>query len=278
MTAERHQIGIALLEDRLGTLRFETSRGDDFPLEDLAQPLRCNRRLAFCDEHVTLHSRFNNVEICEPEAVQLPDQVVEQRSRVAVRHPVKRSARANAHRNPVAAPHRRDRLHNFQHEAAAVFDRTAIGIGSLIAAVLQKLIGQIAVGSVKFDALKARGSGSLRGLAIILDDARDFSDVQRAVRRRLLPSVRRRLFYRWILPILRLDRRADWGYAVRRVHMRGAPRVPELGEHVPAFLMNCVRDSSPTRNLFVRIQAGRPEPSAARNRNRSSFRNYEPTF
>ena len=81
----------------------------------------------------------------------------------------------------------------------------------------------------------------------------------------------------WILPIFRVDRRADRCYAVSRVHMRGTPRVPELGEHVPTFRMNCVRDSPPPRDLLVRIQAGRPEPSAACNRNRSRFRNYEPT-
>src|SRR5258708_765038 len=178
----------------------------------------------------------------------------------------------------VAAPHRNHCVYHLKQEAGAIFDRTTVHVGSFVYAILQKLIGQVAITSVKFNAIKARGFCALGGFAVILDNARDFSDVQRTVRRRLLPTMRRRLFYRWILPILRVDRRADWGYAVRRVHMRGAPRVPELGEHVPAVLMNSVRDSSPTRNLFIRIQAWRPEPSTARNRNRSGFRNYEPTF
>src|SRR5580658_1776424 len=134
----------------------------------------------------------------------------------------------------VAAPHRNHCVYHLKQEAGAIFDRTTVHIGSLVDAILQKLIGQVAITSVKFNAIKTRRFCTLGGFAIILNDPRDFSDVQRAVRRRLLPSMTRRFQYRWILPILRVDRRADWGYAVCRVHMRGAPRVPELGEHVPA--------------------------------------------
>jgi hypothetical protein len=52
------------------------------------------------------------------------------------------------------------------------------------------LIGQVAVTGVKFDAIKTRGFCALGRFAIILDNARDFSDVNRAVRRRLEPTVR----------------------------------------------------------------------------------------
>jgi hypothetical protein len=53
--------------------------------------------------------------------------------------------------------------------------------------------------------------------------------------------------------------------------------MPELGEHVSALRVNGVRDSLPSRNLLVRIQAGGSEPSPACDRNRSPFRNDEPT-
>src|SRR5258708_19915593 len=60
--------------------------------------------------------------------------------------------------------------------------------------------------------------------------------------------------------------------------MRGTPCMPELGEHVSTLPMNGIRDSLPSRNLLVRIQAGGTEPPPSRDRNRSPFRNYEPTF
>src|SRR6202140_4216621 len=60
--------------------------------------------------------------------------------------------------------------------------------------------------------------------------------------------------------------------------MRGTPCMPELGEHVPTLPMNGVRDSLPSRNLIVRILAGVTEPPPSRDRNRSPFRNYEPSF
>src|SRR5258707_9877264 len=93
---------------------------------------------------------------------------------------------------------------------------------------------------VKPNPKKPRHFCTLGGFAIVVDNAWNFSDVQRTVRRRLLPSVRRRLLYRRILPILRVDRRTDGGYTVRRFHMRGTTGMPELGEHVPALAMNGV--------------------------------------
>src|SRR5260370_40894776 len=129
-------------------------------------------------------------------------------------------------------------------------------MGSLVDAILQKLIGQVAITRVKLNAVKTGGLCALGRFAIVLDDAWDFSDVKRAVRRRLLPSTRRGLFYRWILPILRVDRRADRGCTVRRVLMRGSPCVPELREHVTTLRVNGARDSLPYLHLRVPIQAG----------------------
>src|SRR5712671_4728475 len=59
--------------------------------------------------------------------------------------------------------------------------------------------------------------------------------------------------------------------------MPGTPCMPELGKHIPTLLMNSVRDSLPPCNLLLRIQAGGREPSASCDRNRSCFRNDEPT-
>src|ERR1700688_5051527 len=55
------------------------------------------------------------------------------------------------------------------------------------------------------NAIESSGFGVLGRFAIIFDNARNFCDVERAVRRKLTPTMGRRLQYRWILPIFRVD-------------------------------------------------------------------------
>src|SRR6266853_119317 len=274
--SEGDQIRIALSNSSLGSVRFKTPSRNNLSREYLSQPRGRNVPLALGDQHVSFDAWFDDVQVSESKVVQLLCDVVKQRDRIAIRYPVPSSAGRDAHRDTVASPHRNHCFNHLKQEAGSIFDRTTVQIGSLVDAILQKLIGQVAVTRVELNAVKSRGFCALSRFAIILDDARDFSDVKRAVRRRLEPTMRRRLFYRWILPILRVDRRADRGCAVRRGHMRGTPRMPELGEHVPMLGMNGVRDSLPPRNLLVRIQAGGSEPSPGCDRNRSRFRNYKP--
>ena len=69
-----------------------------------------------------------------------------------------------------------------KQEAGSVLDRTTVHIGPLIDAILQKLIGQVAVTCVKFDAIKTRGFCALGRFAIILNDLRNLSDVERVAR------------------------------------------------------------------------------------------------
>ena len=72
------------------------------------------------------------------------------------------------------APDRDDGVRHFQHQPGAVLDRAAVGVGALVAAVLQELVEQIAVGAMHLDAVEAGGLGVLGALAIGLDDAGDF--------------------------------------------------------------------------------------------------------
>jgi hypothetical protein len=80
-----------------------------------------------------------------------------------------------------------------KQEARPILKGTAITIGTPVNAILQKLIRQVAVTRVKLNAIKSRGRGALSGLAIIVYNAGDFCDVERAVRRGLTPTMRRRL-------------------------------------------------------------------------------------
>lgn len=48
------------------------------------------------------------------------------------------------HCNTVASPNRRHRIHDLQQETRAIFDRTSVGVCTSIAAILKKLVWQIA--------------------------------------------------------------------------------------------------------------------------------------
>src|SRR5713226_8398461 len=196
MPSEGYQIGITLSNGSRGSVRFKSARRNNRSRENLSQSRRGDVPLALGDQNITLDARLNNVQVSESKAVQLLCDVVKQRDRIAIRYPIPSSAGRDAHRDTVAAPHRNQCFNYLKQEAGSIFDRTTIHIGSLVDAILQKLIGQVAVTRVKLNAIKTRGFCALGGFAIILDNARDFSDVKRAVRRRLEPTMRRRLFYR----------------------------------------------------------------------------------
>ncbi len=228
MTPERNQVRVSLFNNRLGAIGFKSTRCDDFPFENLAQ-LRCrNRRLALCDEHVAFDPRFNDVKIRESEAVQLFCNIIEECGRIAVRHKVPCSTGPNSHGDPIFTPHRYHCFHYFQQETGAVLDRPAIRVGALVAAILQKLIRQIAVGGVKFGPVKARSLGSLGGFAIVLDDARNFFDVERPMWRGLDPAAGRGNAWLGIKPIGRNDGRRHRRCAIGHSDVRRTSRVPEL--------------------------------------------------
>src|SRR5260370_19171699 len=229
------QIRIALSNSSLGSVRFKTPSRNNRSREYLAQPRGRNVPLALGDQHVPFDTWFDDVQVSESKVVQLLCHVVKQRGRVAIRYSIPSSARRDAHRDTVAAPHRNQCFHHFKQEAGSIFDRTTIHIGSLVDAILQKLIRQVAVTRVKLNAIKTGGLCSLGRFAIILDDSRDFSDVKRPVRRVREPTMRRRLFYRWILPIFGVDLRADRRVALLRVHMRTTPPMPHLVAHLPTL-------------------------------------------
>src|SRR5712671_3398282 len=194
--SEGDQIRIALSNSSFGGVRFKTPSSNHLSREYLSQPRGRNVPLALGDEHVSFDAWFDDVQVSESKVVQLLCYVVKQRDRITIRYSVPSSAGRDAHRDTVAAPHRNHCFNHLKQEAGSVLDRTTVHIGPLIDAILQKLIGQVAVTRVKLNAVKTGGFCTLRGFAIILDNGRDFFHFKRAVRRRLQPTVRRRVFYR----------------------------------------------------------------------------------
>src|SRR6266478_6490122 len=157
MPSEGDQIRIALSNSSLGSVRFKTPRRNNLSRENLSQPRGRNVSLALGDQHVPFDAWFDDVQVSESKAVQLLCDVVKQRDWIAVRYSIPSSAGRDAHRDTVAAPYRNQCFHHLKQEAGSIFDRTTIHIGSLVDAILQKLIGQVAVTRVKLNAVKTRG-------------------------------------------------------------------------------------------------------------------------
>src|SRR5216684_8695618 len=205
MPAEGNHVCISFLYDFLSRSGFKAPGCDDFPIEYLSEPCRRNRILTLCDDYVSSYPRLDDVQIGQTELIQFLCHIVEQFLWITIRHAIPPAARRDADSHAVTAPHRHQCFHHLKEEAGAIFDRTAITISSAVDAILQKLIRQVAVTSVKLNAIESSGFGVLGRFAIIFDNPRNFCDVERAVRRRLTPTMGRRLQYRWILPIFRVD-------------------------------------------------------------------------
>src|SRR6266436_3439652 len=193
MPPEGNQIGISFLYDFLGRIGFEPSGGDDFSFEYLSQPCRGNRILPLCDDYVSSYPRLDDVQIGQAELIQFLRDIVEQSLWITIGHAIPPAARRDTASHAGTAPHRNHRFNHLKQEARPIFERTAITIGSPVDAILQKLIRQVAVTRVKLNAIKPGGFGVLGRFTVIFDNARDFCDEERAVRRRLTPTMGGRL-------------------------------------------------------------------------------------
>src|SRR5580700_1390974 len=103
--SEGDQIRIALSNSSLGGVRFKTPSRNNRSREYLSQPRGRNVPLGLGDQHVPSDTWFDDVQVGESKVVQLLCDVVKERDRIAIRHPIPSSAGRDAHRDTVAAPH-----------------------------------------------------------------------------------------------------------------------------------------------------------------------------
>ncbi len=147
------------------------------PLPDAAKELDI-RHLAGGDGIV--RQRLDDVQVGKAEALELAHRQPEGRCRVAVGNVVERIGRCKSHADAVAAPFANQNFGRLDQESRAIDRAAAITVSALIGLVAQKLIDQVAVGAVQFDAIEAGLFGGDRGVAIIVHDAGDFVRLERA--------------------------------------------------------------------------------------------------
>src|ERR1700730_16185626 len=140
MASERDQVGISLFDNFFGTIGFKSTCCNNVIFEHLTQPRLSHSSLPFCDEHIAFDPRFNDVEICAPEAIELFCEVIEECGWVAIRQGVPCSSRCNSHSDAIAVPDGYHCFDYFQQETRPIFDRPTICVGTPVATVLQ-LVG-----------------------------------------------------------------------------------------------------------------------------------------
>src|SRR3984957_18964096 len=93
---------------------------------------------------------------------------------------------------------------DLKEETGPILNRSAILVSSLIAAILQKLVDEVAVTRVNLNAIKSGRSCVFDSSRVKFENARNFRFFNGPMRRRLYPAVRRRYETGWILPIFRV--------------------------------------------------------------------------
>jgi hypothetical protein len=129
---------------------------------------------------------------------------------------------------------------------------------SLVGAVLQELVDQIAVGAVDFDAVEAGGLGANRALTELLDDLLDLVDLKRAGWRCLDPAIPGENEI--------LDRNGRWRQWRNAAGHRGVTlpaNVPELQKDHAAFGVHGVSHLAPAVDLRIGVDAGCTEIAAS---------------
>src|SRR5271170_3929718 len=119
---------------------MKTARGDDLAIENLSKLLGCNGCLPVGDFNVAFDAWFNDMQIGKAKRIQLLSDIGEQRGWITVPHAVPCSCRSNSQGGAIAAEDRCHRVDHFQQEARTVLDRSAIGVGSMVAVVLKELV------------------------------------------------------------------------------------------------------------------------------------------
>ncbi|MNX91767.1 hypothetical protein D3C86_1238730 [compost metagenome] len=193
------------------------------------------------------------MDVNQPQPVQLIDDIVELRLRIAARDGVGRRDGRKPDAGAIGADFLSDGGCDFQHQTRAIFHRSAIGVGARIGAVLGELIQQIAVGAVDLHAVEPGRDGVGRGLAEVRHDAGHLFQGQGARLGHIDEAV--------VDEGLGLGadrRRRDGRPAVRlKIDVRDAADVPELQEDATALGVDSLGHLAPAFDLGGVINAGR---------------------
>ncbi len=170
-----------------------------------------------------------------------------------------------------------NRIHDFQEEAGAVFDRAAIFVGALVGAGFQELLDQITVGGMDFDTVETGLKCGARAGPVIFKDKTDIVDGQCAG----LGGFRKRAGA-VIIDDIGLGLGDNRGRGDRLSAMRlkrgvgNASHVPNLRDDLAAGDMHAIRDLFPALNRFLLVEARNIRVTLTLLGNRRAFGHDQP--
>ena len=98
-----------------------------------------------------------------------------QTDRITVLHALEAVEGAQSNTDVLGTEHSGYGFNHLQQKSGAIFDRATVGAFSMVGAITQELVQQIAVGAMNLNTVKAGALGILGGGAETVDDGRDFA-------------------------------------------------------------------------------------------------------
>ena len=144
-----------------------------------------------------------------------------------------------------------------EKKTSFVFGRSAIPISSRVGLARQKLMDEIAVGPVDFNAVEARPDCAVRRVTKLVHDALNLFDGSRLRDRRLLVSATQIRIHAFGGNCLGRDGQL----AIKQIRMRDAALMPQLTEDPSSGSVNSFGDLAPALHLLRRIDAGHIFPA-----------------
>ena len=168
-------------------------------------------------------------------------------------------------------------LGHLEQQPRTVLDRATILIGALVAARLQELLQQIAIGAVDLDPVEACGERVFRTLPERFHDALDLLGLQRA-RRLVVGDLAVGGHRLHALGPDRDGRSRNRQSAAVEGRMRDAADMPELEKDDAALGVHGIRHLAPACDLRLRIDAWCRRVAAAVREHRRGFGNQQAAF
>ena len=167
-TAEGDEVGLGVIQENVGAF-LEVAAGRDKGAFEKGAPFFGRKREAVGgDVVVAEHAGLDEVEVGEPVFVEPLDSVFVKGLGIGGIDVVEGAGRGKA-KADAFRPFGGDGVEDFEEEAGTVLDGAAVFVFAFVAVFGEKLVDEVAVGTMDFDTIKTGFAGGFGGLAVILD-------------------------------------------------------------------------------------------------------------
>src|SRR5262249_58376801 len=264
--ANRREVGAPPRHGLVSAHFLEAVLGHEEPAEE---PL--DRQIVKGRNGGSARVTLDHMKIGETFTRQRRGDVVEQALRIAVSDVVLPVLRRDAHAGTLGTNRSRHRVDDLKQQPHTVLDAASISVRTLVGAIVQELIDQIAVRAMYLDTVEASCQRVSRPLRMLRDGSGDLGCFRRAWCGDLLEAVCREGFC--VRP--NGGRRDRQGTAGLEGGMRDASDMPELQHYAAATGMDCTGHAFPACDLLGAVDTRRADIALALRRDLGCFRDDE---